>query len=624
MAEDINKELLKLKVKIGNSFLRAFYPIDYRSSQNILKNIDELLNREATGLRTLASTTSQVNTKIGRILTGINADLDQMQRALDGLETTVMGADDILGDRINQLESSTASLLDFLGAAGGYEAIRRLREARNKGRGPKGGPPSPTQPGEDGEGKKGKGKDKGKYKLPKGMGIIGLAWGLWTLWDEIQSVDTNLSREEYRKEITKVVAKAVGSIGLMWAGAFLGAMVGGAIGFGVGAIPGFIAGLLGGMVADYTLGDSVDQIAEGVVDYLYPSEEEEKEEAPAEGEGPPPLSDSTIQQREESQALQLQTPEQQVSEQASDVQALVAPPIPGPVPPAPPMEQSIDGPVEYPGPVAPVDLAPFAPGADESSRAKIAVNEAANRANTIVNQAASSNATIAEQLYGGGQQSPQTPYALQSDTSATISTSQNLAGSTDGGLSLGRISTSTGLSTEVNAMLVPNFQGFVNALESTGYRIKSIGGYVDRNINGKNKKSFHASGAAIDINPGENPHLHGGAMQTDMPQNVATIAKQFGLGWGGSWSSSKDTMHFSAASSEGGDFKVDRNTGEITPLAEGGKVSKPTLALIGEAGEPEYVVPQSKAIKFAHEMVAARPTYRTKKHTHLLVVPIMT
>ena len=32
----------------------------------------------------------------------------------------------------------------------------------------------------------------------------------------------------------------------------------------------------------------------------------------------------------------------------------------------------------------------------------------------------------------------------------------------------------------------------------------------------------------------------------------------------------------------------------VSPFAEGGYVDKPTNALIGEAGEPEYVIPESK------------------------------
>ena len=188
--------------------------------------------------------------------------------------------------------------------------------------------------------------------------------------------------------------------------------------------------------------------------------------------------------------------------------------------------------------------------------------------------------------------------------------------------------TSSGLSYQVNKSFASNFDGFVKALESTGYQIKSIGGYADRNIKDSNKKSFHSVGAAIDINPKQNPVTYGNII-TDLPEGVAGLAAQFGLGWGGSWSGKKkDTMHFSAASAERGAFRIDRNTGAIM-AAQGGKIHPQeggTLTLVAEAGEPEYIVPQSKVENFAHEMLAARPTSRnkTKKHTHVMVVPIYT
>jgi hypothetical protein len=42
----------------------------------------------------------------------------------------------------------------------------------------------------------------------------------------------------------------------------------------------------------------------------------------------------------------------------------------------------------------------------------------------------------------------------------------------------------------------------------------------------------------------------------------------------------------------------------IPQFAEGGVVSGPTLAMVGEGGEPEYIVPQSKAGKFAANWMA--------------------
>lgn len=44
----------------------------------------------------------------------------------------------------------------------------------------------------------------------------------------------------------------------------------------------------------------------------------------------------------------------------------------------------------------------------------------------------------------------------------------------------------------------------------------------------------------------------------------------------------------------------------IPQFATGGYVTKPTLAMIGEGGEDEYVVPQSKAASFANNIVAGR------------------
>jgi hypothetical protein len=154
-------------------------------------------------------------------------------------------------------------------------------------------------------------------------------------------------------------------------------------------------------------------------------------------------------------------------------------------------------------------------------------------------------------------------------------------GGTDGGYSgsdgtvsyngqgtLVSIKSSSGKSAQVAQCFQEAFQGFVNDLEATGYKIKSMGGYARRNINGiPNKWSIHASGAAIDINP-PNPAVNkapnglfrprpANAPLTDMPvAQVRQLVKKWGLGWGGNWTSSDDAMHFSAAKSEGGKWPV--------------------------------------------------------------------
>lgn len=126
---------------------------------------------------------------------------------------------------------------------------------------------------------------------------------------------------------------------------------------------------------------------------------------------------------------------------------------------------------------------------------------------------------------------------------------------TSGGAGMSYIQTASGQKTKVSAQHAEKFQGFINDLEATGYKINSLGGYANRNVAGTNKKSYHAQGMAIDINPQQNPHTFPGDPnygQTNMPANVGALAKKHGLGWGGNWRSSKDTMHFSAAASEQG------------------------------------------------------------------------
>jgi hypothetical protein len=90
------------------------------------------------------------------------------------------------------------------------------------------------------------------------------------------------------------------------------------------------------------------------------------------------------------------------------------------------------------------------------------------------------------------------------------------------------------------------------------YRVTSVGGYNCRNIAGTNRRSNHAYGLAVDINPAQNPHTFPGDRNygaTNMPPSFVQLFTSEGWGWGGNWNSSKDTMHFSKASSEGGNMR---------------------------------------------------------------------
>jgi len=119
--------------------------------------------------------------------------------------------------------------------------------------------------------------------------------------------------------------------------------------------------------------------------------------------------------------------------------------------------------------------------------------------------------------------------------------------------------TGGGRSVQVAKVFQKYFQGFINDLEATGYKITSLGGYCRRTTS-KGRWSYHASGAAIDINPRKNPMIEpkpASGPVTDMPiDTVRALCKKWHLGWGGDWRSMTDAMHFSAAKKEYGGWDI--------------------------------------------------------------------
>ena len=91
---------------------------------------------------------------------------------------------------------------------------------------------------------------------------------------------------------------------------------------------------------------------------------------------------------------------------------------------------------------------------------------------------------------------------------------------------------------------------------SEKFPIKSVYGYVWREIVGGESRSHHSYGTAIDINPNENYMIKNGTIiagslyqpgvnQYSMSSNgsVITTFKKHNWLWGGDWYSSKDYMH---------------------------------------------------------------------------------
>ena len=124
------------------------------------------------------------------------------------------------------------------------------------------------------------------------------------------------------------------------------------------------------------------------------------------------------------------------------------------------------------------------------------------------------------------------------------------------GIPLTYVKSKEGKRAEVAVPLAKRFQGFLNDLQSTGYKITELGGFRPDgppagNADGKGPQYAHPYGAAIDINWSKNPAFTGKPDKRygDFPSNSGEISKKWGLGWGSKFD---DAMHFSAMKREYG------------------------------------------------------------------------
>lgn len=127
-----------------------------------------------------------------------------------------------------------------------------------------------------------------------------------------------------------------------------------------------------------------------------------------------------------------------------------------------------------------------------------------------------------------------------------------------------QIKTANGVTALVDSRYAPRFQGLINDIESTGYRIKKLVGYEDRpgGVKAYNPKSgkfdiptgrasHHTTGTAIDIDPSDNKNLKNQVV-SKLPPQTGAFAKKWGVGWGANWATQKDAMHFDVNPVSGG------------------------------------------------------------------------
>ena len=132
-----------------------------------------------------------------------------------------------------------------------------------------------------------------------------------------------------------------------------------------------------------------------------------------------------------------------------------------------------------------------------------------------------------------------------------------------------------GVNIRVYKGLVPGLERINKKWNDAGgerfYKVRRIGetgklkgevvtaGYNCRNVKGTDKWSMHAFGLAIDINADTNPWQE--KRETDIPTKMVNWFIEEGWGWGGWWTKTKDTMHFTkwpeSTGKGGGDQRVE-------------------------------------------------------------------
>ena len=382
-------------------------------------------------------------------------------------------------------------------------------------------------------------------KVVKTVGWLMAAKLAWDAYKELSAISPD--DPDHFEKATRIVTSLVAHIGLgMAAGALMAAILAPT---GPGAIVGFLAGLAAGTVAEYFLGDTVEEVTQKLLDKLF----EKKGKKPTTGAslvsgegqtiGANVLEDHGAKTEGSSTAIMKDTLSFNASEQIKFIAAT--------------MELKANEVILLGGVQSLDDIA-------------------------------SSGGPSPQRIGGAPGQEQQGGSQAAGDTKGVGDTSQPTdRGSIDysgitSKLDLVSITSKTGPSAKVNKPYAAAFQGLVNDLESRDYKIKSMGGQAVRgNANNPSVLSYHSFGAAIDINPATNAN---GSRQSDMPDGTNAIAAKWGLGWGRNFRSTPDPMHFSVAQSEGGSVPLDRQ-GNIKGYASGSpSVPKSGPAIVGEKG----------------------------------------
>ena len=119
--------------------------------------------------------------------------------------------------------------------------------------------------------------------------------------------------------------------------------------------------------------------------------------------------------------------------------------------------------------------------------------------------------------------------------------------------------TKTTTSVTVHKAIANDLKAVLQQAQNAGFKVYEVQGFSWRNISGSSKMSQHSLGLAVDINVNENYCVYPSGKvdagsfwdpsrsEYSIPSN-GILVKAFssiGWGWGGTWNSKKDYMHFS-------------------------------------------------------------------------------
>lgn len=711
------QELQYVQIKIGNSFLRSFYPADYRAMMQTNDRLVKLEKEEYKRLRTASNLTSEIDKKMARTIGLLQREINELLAALDSTQSGIymIGEEMVDAEALDEAMQRTAGGFDLFKSWRQIDRVRRILRSREKRierkrlkektkadqtkkdkkaaddiEKARKAEEENTKRAKDADVQKKPSADLTPEPLPKNksletvtddfvknpssategafktvlknstdpksvMGALKSAknaylafdaaasktlsnilgsklvrWGglaavvvieTWAGWEEYVMV-----QEAYEKgyismamkntlvrniiathAVTGVASLAFGALGTSLGafigapaagiGAIVGGIIGGILGGGLGLVAGgyFIEILLGNKTFSDYFDDVIDAVSEsmgsesGVV-----TGEQTSTIAPA---SVPPAP--SIVSRET----------QDVSAPSSFISQAAAATVDSPINANEPETRALPAAVPSPVNMESPDISPSINVTPESSTS-IDPNRVRDSISNQLASATSQHAHNASDATMTGNDNQQEPLSSEAQM--------------DGGVPGANISSGNVKVVEMYGRHRPGRpiakirQIAVSAAERVGMSqinfTSGVGSWISsERRQGGQKTTRHSHGDALDVTGFESESQAVAFMQT---------ARQLGAGGIGYY---KDgSVHIDL----GNQREWDRAKG-IPGLAEGGKIHPKdggTLTLVAEAGEPEYIVPQSKVENFAHEMLAARPSSRnkTKKHTHVMVVPIYT